>query len=255
MTSRRLHITCLVAVASLFGPSPTVWCYFAPDDPVELRRTWNQAEVYFLADGEVVEGIMNDDRIRRGVHTLPQQVKLPALVYLHGCMGLDRDQSVEFWRQLAHAGYVVIRLDSFARRHRPQQCGKQVPWIYQARLFEVEYALEQMRTLPWVDINNMVLYGHSEGGVAASRYAGLAFDGVIISAASCQKYAVRVPSLAIGSVHDQQLSGQFCRQAQDLLLLTGELHQILDDPEARERIRAFIVGVTGFRIGYGRGLP
>ena len=140
-------------------------------------------------------------------------------------------------------------------KNRPQQCGKQMPWVYQARLSEVNHALEKMRAIPWIDVNNMVLYGHSEGGVAASRYAGLAFDGVVISAASCQKFAIRVPSLAVGSRDDEHLNGQFCDHAEDQLLLPGDSHQILSNPIARERIRAFIEGVTGFRTGYGSGLP
>lgn len=232
-----------------------MWGYYPPDDPGELVRTWEQAAVIFFINGESVEGLLNEHAIIRRLATLPNDTKFPALLYLHGCYGIDNDQGVEFWRQLARAGYMIISPDSFARQNRPQLCGKQVPWVYEARLSEVDFALEQMRAMPWIDTNNMVLYGHSEGGVATSRYAGLAFDGVIISAASCQKYALRVPSLAVGSLHDTQLNGQFCHQAQDLLLLPGDKHQILSDPVAREHIRGFIEGVTGFRTGYGTGLP
>ena len=255
MTGNRMPFKNLAIILWILGLTQVVWGYFPPDDPAELTRTWEQAELIFFIDGEPLEGPLNDQRIMRKLASLPSGAKYPALLYLHGCYGIDRDQSVEFWRQLARAGYVVIRPDSFARRNRPEQCGKQVPWVYEARLSEVYYALEQMRTLPWIDVNNMVLYGHSEGGVAASRYAGLAFDGVVISAASCQKFAIRVPSLAVGSVDDEQLNGEFCNLAQDQLLLPGDNHQILSDPVARERIRAFIEGVTGFRTGYGMGLP
>ena len=244
-----------IIFAWLICTTEALRAYFPPDDPAELTRTWEQAELILFVNGEQFEGALGDLRVTRLLASLPQGTKYPTLLYLHGCYGIDRDQSVDFWRQLARAGYAIIRPDSFARKNRPEQCGKQVSWVYEARLSEVDYALEKMRAIPWVDLNNMVLYGHSEGGVAASRYAGLAFDGVVISAASCQKYAIRVPSLAVGSVNDEQLNGQFCDRAEDLLLLPGDAHQILVDPIARERIRAFIEGVTGFRTGYGMGLP
>ena len=77
----------------------------------------------------------------------------------------------------------------------------------------------------------------------------------MISAASCQKFAIRVPSLAVGSANDGQLDGKFCDNAEDHLLLPGDDHQVLGNPIARERVRAFIEGVTGFRTGYGTGLP
>ena len=219
------------------------------------HRSVNRTAVIIVINGEPVEGSLGDKRISHRLDSLPEGTKYPTLLYLHGCYGIDRDLSVEFWRQLACSGYAIIRPDSFARKTRPEQCGKQVPWIYEARLSEVDYALEKMRAIPWIDLNNMVLYGHSEGGVAASRYDGLAFDGVVISAASCYKFAIRVPSLAVGSIHDPRLNGQFCHQAQDQLLLPGNNHQILAEPAARERVRAFIEGVTGFRTGYGLGLP
>lgn len=250
-----MSIKQLALIPCLFGLTQTAWGYFAPDDPAELTRTWEQAELILFVDGQSVEGALGDRRVERQLESLPAGKKYPTLLYLHGCYGIDRDQSLEFWRQLARAGYAIIRPDSFARRNRPEQCGKQVAWVYEARLSEVDYALEKMRHLPWVDLNNMVLYGHSEGGVAASRYAGLAFDGVVISAASCLKFAIRVPSLAVGSANDGRLNGKFCDRAQDHLPLPGDKHQILVDPIARERVRAFIEGVTGFRTGYGTGLP
>ncbi len=250
-----MSIKHLVLIPWILGFTPPVWGYFPPDDPAELTRTWERAELMLFIDGEPLEGPLSERRVLNRLQALPEGKKYPTLLYLHGCYGIDRDQSEDFWRQLARAGYAIIRPDSFARRNRPEQCGEQVPWVYEARLSEVDYALEKMRALPWIDLNNMVLYGHSEGGVAASRYAGLAFDGVVISAASCQKFAIRVPSLAVGSANDERLNGQFCDRAQDQLLLPGDVHQILVDPTARERVRAFIEGVTGYRTGYGTGLP
>ena len=134
---------------------------------------------------------------------------------------------------------------SFGREHRIEQCGRQSPWVYQARLAEIDYALAQLRKLPWIDNNNLILFGHSEGGVAASRYTGLAFDGVVITSAGCWKYALRLPALAVVSAGDERLLGGTCEQADQQMVLPGERHQVLADRSARERNRQFIHERTG----------
>ena len=71
----------------------------------------------------------------------------PVIVYLHGCTGLGQFQ---FFRRLAHAGYVVVAPDSMARRYRPLQCDPKTRtsgynlFVYDFRRAEISYAVQRL---------------------------------------------------------------------------------------------------------------
>jgi dienelactone hydrolase len=221
----------------------------APDDPAELDRTWRAAQVIVDDGGEFIRGILSSPATSERLARL--STPLPAILYLHGCDGLDRRANLPFWRAVAEAGYAVFMPDSFARLHRAESCGKQASWTYAARLGEIDYALERIAELGWVDMSKLVLYGHSEGGIAASRYPGDAFRGVVITSSSCNKYRVRARALAVYFASDRGLNERPCLQADERLVLRGRGHEVLGHLEARRHIRGFIDAAAGRRLEAG----
>ena len=112
----------------------------------------------------------------------------PVIVYLHGCTGLGQFQ---FFRRLAHAGYVVVAPDSMARRYRPLQCDPKTRtsgynlFVYDFRRAEISYAVQRLAAMPWVDSSNLFLIGTSEGGVATALYRGDEFRARVITQWTC----------------------------------------------------------------------
>ena len=109
---------------------------------------------------------------------IPGGVKLPLIVYFHGCGGILR-------ASIGHLGwlsglddFVVIAPDSFARA-RPEYCFRDhtvdvniVRQVGVLRRHEMEYALDRVVKLPWVDKRNIFLIGHSQGGGMVASYGG-----------------------------------------------------------------------------------
>ena len=116
--------------------------------------------------------------------------RYPVVLYLHGCTGMGRMEK-EFGESLAERGYVFIAPDSMARRYRPLQCdprsqtgGKNL-FVFDFRLAEISYALDQLKDEPWVDWDNLFLMGGSEGGVAAALYRGDEFRARVVFQWTC----------------------------------------------------------------------
>ncbi len=141
-------------------------------DPAEMRRTWDAAIVHVpgkngnsteTSVAELQDGKFKFDR------------KLPAIVYMHGCSG--------FWpgthmrtKFLAENGFVVIAPASLARRKYPRSCevDSYTAGMYRQTLkmrqADAGYAIEQVRKLPFVDGNRIVLMGLSQGGITAATF-------------------------------------------------------------------------------------
>ncbi len=109
---------------------------------------------------------------------VPSGVKLPLIVYSHGCAGIVRS-SIGHLRWLAKLDdFAVIAPDSFAR-DRPEYCFRDFTVnvalsgeIRAMRQHEMEHAMAQIAKLPWVDRSNIFLMGHSQGGAVVSSYSG-----------------------------------------------------------------------------------
>ncbi len=220
-----------------FRPSPP---HRAPGDRAELARTWESAQVIVYDRGEIIRGAFAESATAARLAGLAKGPKRPAVIYLHGCDGLRRRAQLDFWEGLARQGYAIFMPDSFSREYRVQKCGRQGTWTYAARLAEIDYALERIGELGWVDSGSLVLYGHSEGGVAVTRYRGGAFRGAVISSSGCWKYRLQIPSLAVASEQDQRLLGRVCSRADERLVVPGDRHEVLASPVARARIIEFI---------------
>ena len=156
----------------------------------DIERTWAGATVVLppLGGGLPVRTTMNSAAMRAHLQRLPAGARLPVVVYVHGCTGLG---NFAFLEQVAAAGFVVVAPDSFARRYRPLQCdpvtqtGGRHLFVYDFRMEEVSFALEQLWTERWADWGRMFLVGTSEGGVTAALYRGDEFKARVIAQWTC----------------------------------------------------------------------
>lgn len=156
----------------------------------DLELTWARA-VVALPGGEGEEPLVTTMDSRPMAARLARSAvgrKLPVVLYLHGCTGIERR---DFLADLARAGYAVIAPDSMARRFRPLQCDPETRtggynlFVYDFRQAEISYALQRMAALDWVDGANLFLVGVSEGGVAAALYRGDDFNARVIAQWTC----------------------------------------------------------------------
>ena len=117
----------------------------------------------------------------------------PTVVYIHGCKGHGYSSGIAL-RVLSDAGFVVIAPNSFARKNRPETCdttqkrriaGSPGRAVTAMRLEEIAYAATATPELPWVDQQNLFIYGHSQGGRVVSAYSGDGFKAVATSGSRC----------------------------------------------------------------------
>lgn len=107
------------------------------------------------------------------------------VLYMHGCSGLEQKGDNKW---LSRNGFLVVAPNSLAKH--PADCtgpGKTglFPQAPAYRLREIKYALEQIRKLPSVDMNKLVLMGFSEGAKASANWSGTEFRAVLITGWRC----------------------------------------------------------------------
>ena len=246
-------------------PSPSTMLSLGDSD---LERTWSGATVALpplRGEAPLVIG-MSSRRIERHLAAFQANRGFPTVIYLHGCTGLG---AFEFLESLAAAGFVVVAPDSMARRFRPLQCN---PWshtgtgnlfVFDFRLAELSFALQQLRALDWVDRANLYVVGVSEGGVPAALYRGDEFRGRVIAQWTCQGPAVvrgiaappQIPVLSVIRAGDPWYGraggspgdcGEFLLGRPDSRALVlpadgrGDGHDVLRDPVAVREIVGFL---------------
>lgn len=154
----------------------------------DLVRTWDEAIVAIPGSDRLWHGRDLVDPTNPAVAGI--QAPLPVVLYLHGCTGIG-ELEIEFGQSLANQGYLFIAPDSFARRYRPLQCdpahqtGGFNLFVFDFRMAEVSYALEQLERSRIADPDKLYLMGGSEGGVAAALYRGDQFSGRVIFQWTC----------------------------------------------------------------------
>ncbi|HVV78169.1 MAG TPA: dienelactone hydrolase family protein [Pseudolabrys sp.] len=132
--------------------------------------------------------------IIRGYLSKPEGTgPFPAVVYLHGCLGLENFRRKQAATQFNGMGYVSLVVDSFATRGIKDDCMAHLP----ARQGDALGALRYLSTLPFVDPQRIALVGIAQGGTAsleiatAHRFevfempAGLKFKAVVAFYPSC----------------------------------------------------------------------
>jgi dienelactone hydrolase len=91
----------------------------------------------------------------------------PAVVYLHGCLGLENFRREAAASQFTSWGYVSLVVDSFATRGISEDCSAP----FSIRQPDALGALRYLATLPFVDPRRIALVGIAQGGTAALEIA------------------------------------------------------------------------------------
>ncbi|MEM6589759.1 MAG: peptidoglycan-binding protein [Pseudomonadota bacterium] len=141
-------------------------------DPEEKMRTWNSAAVWvpiglnrsrLISMEELLETYADSDE------------KFPTAIFMHGCAGLWSGSHLRM-KFLADNGFLTIGPASFARKKYAKSCND---YQYKGGLFrdshsirkiDAGHAIEQAKELPFVDGDNMLLIGLSEGGMASAIF-------------------------------------------------------------------------------------
>jgi len=213
-----------------------------------VQQSWEAAVVEVPSETGRVSGNLGETDVQSRLTQIRDQPGIPTVLYFHGCTGLRKDSATvmhagtrEFWRRLTQDGYAIVSPDSFARDRRRPLCGS--GWIQdRIRIPEVNYAVEQLKLLAWVDISNIVLVGFSEGGSAVSQYGGDDASAVIILGNDCSLgVRFRGPSLAILSANDSWIKKTNpCSGATKRLIIDSDIHNALRFSEAQALFREFL---------------
>ncbi len=151
--------------------------------------------------------------------------KAPAVVYLHGCSGLDQVSSATA-SFLAAAGNVVFSPDSFARTGKPASCNVATHEsgldrnVLALRQTEAANAVAQVKRLRFVDSRHVYLYGFSEGAIATATAREISVRAGIVEGWTChaawpEYVGLRIPpgqpALTLTSQNDPWFQADWAR--------------------------------------------
>jgi len=178
-------------------------------------------------------------------------MKIPVVLYLHGCGGIEHDD-LSYRKMMLEQGYAVFMPDSFIRNRMPCAAEGSLSERVQMRTAELSNALQQLRMLPWVDQGHIILMGFSEGGNAVDNWSRPGFKAIIILGSACSDGAtgspaapLNVPVLAIVGQNDNYRPGLRCNVTRSIggsrsIAIPGARHRIADYPQTRNAIRGFL---------------
>ena len=124
------------------------------------------------------------------------------------------------------------------------------------RIQEIKYAVSQMRELPWVDQDRLVLMGFSEGAHAVSAYPGREFVAHILIGIDCRNGRGRgarrgTPALNIVGSNDRWGYGMGCTslrpdaRGSKHVVIRGAAHNVVHEKEAHEAMAEFLEKCCG----------
>ncbi len=159
----------------------------AAADP-EVMRTFAQGRVAYRRDGSVV--VEPVGIAWPALAALAPGSFRAAIVYLHGCDGIH-GLALKTADLLAAAGYLVVLPDSHARLDKPPSCdplarrGGFHRGVLAWRHAEADRALKELRRLPAAAGAPVLLFGLSEGAIAAATYRDEPLRGRVVEAWTC----------------------------------------------------------------------
>ncbi|MDJ0896605.1 MAG: dienelactone hydrolase family protein [Alphaproteobacteria bacterium] len=249
---RRLLGLAAMLCAALWLASGTV---ARANEPSEIARTWDEARValptQFTGD-RVVLGRWREAAVQDVLTRRSPDVRVPAVIFLHGCSGFSLEAE-NIRLILMDAGYAVFMPDSFARTKRRSNCNTRdrstaaFPQAQQQRVEEIEFALDRVGELDWIDHRRTYLVGFSEGGAAVARSGVAGVSGAVILGWHCQgpdpfngvSLDGETPVLAIIGSDDPWYDhepGRHCgkylagRKGSRSLVLRQDVHEIFSSP-------------------------
>jgi dienelactone hydrolase len=127
--------------------------------------------------------------------------KVPVVVFIHGSSGLGLKAIGEWQQWLATQGIASVAPDSFSLPNRVTYKSPinvdSYERVHALRGSEIAPMLNALKSQTWVDANQLILAGSSEGSVAVAQYTGKEFMARILYAWSCeQNYFVKDPKNA-----------------------------------------------------------
>lgn len=147
--------------------SPSDWT-----NPNELARTWNAALVR-VPTGKGRSRKSTTSRLSAWKPSKGQ--KVPAVIYMHGSAGVWPGTHYRV-KLMADLGFLVVAPASFAREKYAQSSDPRTHkccmyrGVLGLRQNDAAFAIQQVRGLPYVDENKVVIMGLSEGGIIAATY-------------------------------------------------------------------------------------
>lgn len=246
-----------VAAVALLGGCQS---YTKPED---LHATWAMAPkrlpAHATRDGQAVYEYTTPDygawleKVTSGV--LKPGIKLPAVLYLHGCAGLT---SASTWGgHFTRRGFAFFAPNSYARVGRSNSCLRGAADSKIAmRQAELRYALEKMRQIAWIDPRRLVLVGFSEGGFTAAQYRGTEFAAVVLLGVDCRLTGgspltpASVPVLNIVGAQDDWGFGRGCSMnrtsdGSKTVVLQDAGHAVEGDARAFDALDEFLRASVG----------
>jgi dienelactone hydrolase len=189
----------LIVVASLLAVSALSQAQIvtAPAPAGEVKgtafaHTPQSAEASIRNASLVLPGAVTGGAVYVGpVATAPMvSRKAPVVVFLHGSSGLGLKAIGEWQLWLASLGIASLAPDSMSLPDRivyKSPVGKDVyEKIHALRSSEITLALKALGSMPWADMNKLVLAGTSEGATSVARYGGAEFIARIAFSWSCE---------------------------------------------------------------------
>jgi len=205
----------------------------------------------------------------------PQGVgPFPAVVVLHGCLGV-RSKDTRWAERLRGQGYVTLVVDSLTGRglttpeRRRGVCTGWTLWGG-TRAADVRASLAYLRTLPYVDASRLGVVGFSHGAWAALDLLAVASDDDVrglravigfypycgvASRARWVGFRVDVPTLLLLAANDRSVSTEECRSLAERVAADGRriAHTVYPEvghsfdwrsspasEDAQRRVRAFL---------------
>lgn len=235
--------TTLAQESSAVSVVKATWMYGRHTIPASARDSFF-SKTFHQSPGDPEWTTLAEKQIKSGI-------KVPAVLYLHGCSGFTKQDDI-YRDLLVSEGYAVFMPDSFQRPGR-RQCDKQGPLRERVplRTEEVEYALQEIQKLPWVDQKRLVLMGFSEGGNTTDNWSKPGFAAHIIIGSACTLVGgepaapPNVPVLAIVGEKDHFRPGLSCRIDRIIggsrsIVIPGGPHGIAEYSVTREAIKIFL---------------
>ena len=227
-------------------PAMATWRYGDYAIPSTFTKT-GDIEKFRASPGDPLWTTSAEKKLKPGV-------KVPVVLYLHGCGGLQgiSHDNYQYQRLLLAQGYAVFMPDSFKRpgRRKCREEGDLRHRVY-LRTEEVKYALDRIRELPWVDQKRIILMGFSEGGNTTDNWSRAGFVAHIIIGSACTLLGDNpaapegVPVLAIVGEYDEFRPGMTCKVKRTVggsksIIIPGAPHHIARYTQTQEAIKVFL---------------
>lgn len=230
-----------------------------PPGTTPLAATWIQGNIFLPAGALKNEGSDhlnifakkdNWAETAKDKH-LKDGVRLPAVIYLHGCTGFYAGR--RFVTYFLDQGFAVFAPNSFARPGREELCGKgDVDDRISQRREELKHALSKVREIEWVDSSRLVLVGFSMGGLAASSWEGTEFMAHVLLGYDCGYVGgspdapLEIPVLNLVGSDDHWGYGKGCfisdkrPKGSKLVIVQGGDHAMLNSEIPRLAVTEFL---------------